>query len=112
MTESINMLDLRTIKRKTLDVDVADLGGVVRLQQLGAVAFAATQAKVPDEPTGEDFTQFNVELLAQMIVDGDGEAYLDNDEGRTIIRNLSLSALLTLSESAAELNGTADSKKN
>lgn len=106
------MQDLRTLKRKTADVDVPDLGCTVRLRQLGAVAFAATQAKLPADPTNEEVTRFNVELLAQMIVNENGEAYLDDQAGRDVLTNISLPAMLVLGEAAADLNGTSAEKKS
>lgn len=104
------MLDLRTVKLKTADVELPELGGSVRLRALGAVAFSAVQAKLPQERTSEDITRFNVELLSRMIVDDDGLAYLDSDDGRQTLAELPLSAMIVLGEAAAELNGTA--KKN
>ncbi len=104
------MLDLRNVKLKTTDVELPELGGSVRLRQLGAVAFAATQAKLPEDPTSEQVTRFNVELLAQMVVDDSGVTYLDSDEGRAILAGLPLTAMLELGQAAADLNGTSKKK--
>lgn len=92
---------------KTVDVDVPEFGGAIKLRQLDGKSGLCVATKAPqgDDKTGEAMSGFYVELIAQSVVDDAGALMLNSKEGRELIGGWPFNVLSSIGSAAAELNG-------
>ena len=86
----------------------------VRLKKLNAVdgmAYSKQFASVPKDAPPEETVTAYAFLLSKCVVDENGFATLDSDEGRDALRNLDFATFSKLGEAAIAWN-LGDSKKN
>lgn len=100
----------------TVDVDVPEFGGAVRLRKLSALAgvklakqFAEFEQTEDNQiKHDEDRVEFYVKLLANSIVDPAGELMFLDETRRAVLRSLSFSTLSKLGTAAVTLNNLSD----
>lgn len=105
------MLSFEDLKKastlKTVDVEVPEFGGAIKLRQLNGKSGLGVATKAPqgDDKSGDAMAGFYVELVAQSVVDDAGGLMLDSKEGRELIGSWPFNVLSLIGSAAAELNG-------
>lgn len=97
-------------KLKTRDIDIPDLG-IVKVRELSA---AQVSAYASEAKAGKEEIDLLASLVIGSVVDESGKPiFSDTDQDRKVVRDMPLSILKAVAETAADLAGiTADSKKN
>jgi hypothetical protein len=94
-------------RRKTMDVDVPDMG-TVRLRAMSAGDALRFRAEVAAaEKEGGDSEQLAAVLIARAWVGEDGAVLFTEEEGVEVVRELSASVYAQLAQSVLQLNGLA-----
>jgi len=83
-------------KRRTIEVDCPELGGLLKLRE---VSLGQLRAFDPKD---------DVAVLSQMIVDEAGNLMFADPDGLAALREVRVAALMPLIEAASKLNGAVE----
>lgn len=102
--------------RKSVTIEVPELGGPLTLRQLDAMSGMAVGlmlgGKEVSQLSAEESTAFFALLISRSVVGDDGLKPLDSDEGRAFIAEWPFATLIDVGTAAAQLNGLGDSAGN
>lgn len=97
---------------KTIDVEIPEFGGSLKLRQLNGRRGLAVASKAPqgDDKSPAAMAELYISLIAESVIDDAGSLVLDSKEGREMIAAWPFNVLSAVGAEALELNGMA--KKN
>lgn len=104
-------MNLEQLKDRAAQITEVDGVRIKKLNAVDGMAYSKHFAAVPSDAPPEETVTAYAFLLSKCVVDENGVATLDTDEGRAALRELDFATFSKLGEAAIEWN-LGNSKKN